>query len=405
MTSYNQEKSTTACSFCYKDQHSVDKLIAAPSSIFICDKCVHLCHKMILKYKSNLDVKIDIPYPYEIKKILDSYMIDQEEAKKILSVAVFNHYKRIMSENSDDDIEIEKSNILLVGPSGSGKTFFAKIMAKILNVPFVIADATSLTEAGYVGEDVEGILHKLLQSADYNLEMAQKGIVYIDEIDKIAKTSENRSISRDVSGEGVQQALLKLIEGSTISLPQKMQKKGQEQTFMNTKDILFICGGAFSGLDEIIQESSAKKIGFKTHDIQTNKNYNSNEIDVKHLIKFGLIPELIGRLPIIAKLEKFDKDALIRIMRDTKNSIIKQYSSLFALSNVVLNFTEDAMEFVAEEALKRNTGARSLKSVLEKIFLQHFFDLREDSKHELLINREYLENNCNTSKKKINSVG
>ncbi|QEK38480.1 ATP-dependent Clp protease ATP-binding subunit ClpX [Candidatus Cytomitobacter primus] len=393
---YKQDKAPVICSFCYKDQNCVEKLIAAPSSAFICNECVDLCTKMIDKYKNSVEDNIEVPLPYKIKQILDEYIIGQEEAKKILSVAVFNHYKRITNNNINDDIEIEKSNILLIGPTGSGKTFFAKILAKILNVPFIIADATSLTEAGYVGEDVESMLHKLLQSADYNLDSAQKGIIYIDEIDKIAKTSENRSISRDVSGEGVQQALLKLIEGSSISLPQKMQKKGQDNSIMNTKDILFICGGAFSGLDEIIKESDSSKIGFKSEAIINESK--SQDIDIKHLVKFGLIPELVGRLPVLAKLHKFDKEALIMIMRDTKNSIIKQYSSLFSLSNIKLNFTEDAMEFVAEESMKRNTGARSLKSVLEQIFLEHFFALREDSKHELLINRDYLESNKKAKK-------
>ncbi len=391
-----KEKSPVVCSFCYKDQYCVDKLIAAPSSIFICNECVDLCTKMIKKYQGSASNDIEVPYPYQIKKILDEYIVGQESAKKVLSVAVFNHYKRVIGEKSDDDIEIEKSNILLIGPTGSGKTFLAKILAKILNVPFVIADATSLTEAGYVGEDVESMLHKLLQASDYNLNLAQKGIVYIDEIDKIAKTSENRSISRDVSGEGVQQALLKIIEGSVVSLPQKTQKKGQEYSSIDTKDILFICGGAFSGLDEVIN-SNYNKIGFES---ELNKKVEKSEVNVKDLVKFGLIPELVGRLPVVAKLGQIDKEALISIMTDTKNSIIKQYSALFALSNIKLNVKAEAIELIAEEALKKNTGARALKSVLESLFLDPMFSIKENSNHDLVIDKKYIETNENFSKDK-----
>ncbi|QEK38970.1 ATP-dependent Clp protease ATP-binding subunit ClpX [Candidatus Nesciobacter abundans] len=364
-------KEPIICSFCRKDQFVVEKLIAGPG-VFICNECVDLCEKMIKEHKKTEPKDHKILFPGEIKESLDEYVIGQETPKKILSVAIYNHYNRINANEKEDNIE--KSNILLIGPTGSGKTFLAKTLAKTIDVPFVIADATTFTEAGYVGEDVESILFNLIQASDMNVNLAERGIIYIDEIDKIARTSENKSISRDVSGEGVQQALLKLVEGTKINIPQKLQEKmrgGIVKNQIDTSNILFICGGAFADLDSLIEEKAS--IGFQKKNEILDKKIENN-----HLIKFGLIPELIGRFPIVAKLDKIDKDSLVSIMKDSKNSLIKQYKRLFKLSNVILDVTDGAIELIAEKALEKGSGARGLKSILESIFLDPMFDIKRD---------------------------
>ena len=384
----NDTPKNVRCSFCGKSQENVKKIVAGPG-VYICDECVDLCTSIIEselyeddEYGYTLNEKI--PTPREIKQILDDYVIGQEEAKKTLSVAVYNHYKRIAHEEEvkkDDDVEIQKSNILLLGPTGCGKTLLAKTLAKILNVPFAIADATTLTEAGYVGEDVENILLKLIQAADGDIQKAEKGIIYIDEIDKITRKSENPSITRDVSGEGVQQALLKIIEGTIASVPPQGGRKhpNQELIQINTENILFICGGAFEGLENIIKDRTGKKaIGFGTK-IESQKEVNRYEIFKEllpqDLLKFGLIPEFIGRLPIIATLQDLDKEALIKITTEPKNSLVKQYQKLLEIDGVELEFTQEALEAIVDKAIERKTGARGLRSIIEEIMRDIMFDV------------------------------